>query len=108
MNTIRVIGDPKMKFTKVGFAAGAPGGSSHIRMLRNPEIEVLVAGEAPEWETYSYANDAVEQGKNKAVIFLGHIKSEEAGMEYCAEWLQTFVNNVPIHFIENKSNFTDL
>lgn len=108
LKTIRIIGNTDLKFTKVGLAVGAPGGSTHIQMLRNPEIEVLVAGEAPEWETYLYANDAVAQGKNKAVIFLGHIKSEEAGMEYCAEWLQTFVKDIPILFIENNSNFSEL
>ncbi len=106
METIRVIGNPDMKFTKLAFMAGAPGGQRHIQMLKNKDIEVILAGEANEWETYLYANDAVEQGKNKAVIFLGHIKSEEAGMEYCAKWLGTFISGVPIHFIENKSNFT--
>lgn len=108
LKTIRVIGNPEMKFTKVGLAVGAPGGSGHIKMLGQNNLEVLVAGEAPEWETYSYVNDAVVQGKNKAVIFVGHIKSEEAGMEYCSEWLQGFVKNIPIHFIENDLNFTDL
>jgi putative NIF3 family GTP cyclohydrolase 1 type 2 len=108
LETVRIIGDPKMKFTKVGLAVGAPGGSSHIRMLQNPEVEVLVAGEAPEWETYLYANDAVNLGKKKAVIFLGHIKSEEAGMEYCAEWLNGFISGIPIHFIENNANFSEL
>ncbi|HSO87269.1 MAG TPA: Nif3-like dinuclear metal center hexameric protein [Draconibacterium sp.] len=105
LQTIRVIGNPEMKFTKLAFMAGAPGGQSHIQMLKNPEVEVVLAGEAPEWETYLYANDAVNQGKNKAVIFLGHIKSEEAGMEYCAQWLKTFITGVPIHFIEDKANF---
>lgn len=108
MESIRVIGNPEMRFTKLGFAAGAPGGSKHIKLLSQNNVEVLVAGEAPEWETYSYVNDAIAQGKNKAVIFLGHIKSEEAGMEYCAEWLQGFVKNIPIHFIENELNFTEL
>ena len=108
MESIRVIGDPAMKFTKLAFMAGAPGGQSHIQMLKNPDVEVILAGEAPEWETYLYANDAVVQGKNKAVIFLGHIKSEEAGMEYCAEWLKGFVSGVPIIFIANKPNFTEL
>ncbi len=108
LNSVRIIGNPDMKFTKVGLAVGAPGGSAHIRLLNNPNVEVLVAGEAPEWETYLYANDAVEQGKNKAVIFLGHIKSEEAGMEYCAQWLQTFVKTIPIHFIENEPNFYEI
>jgi putative NIF3 family GTP cyclohydrolase 1 type 2 len=108
MESIRVVGNPEMKFTKIGFAAGAPGGQNHIRMLRNPGVEVLIGGEAPEWETYLYANDAAAQGKSKAVIFLGHIKSEEAGMEYCAKWLKGFVSGVPIVFIENKANFTEL
>lgn len=105
IETIRVIGNPEMKFTKLAFMAGAPGGQSHIQMLKNPDVEVILAGEAPEWETYLYANDAVMQGKSKAVIFLGHIKSEEAGMEYCAKWLGTFITGIPIHFIENKPNF---
>ncbi len=105
LKSIRMIGNSDMQFTKLAFMAGAPGGQRHIQMLSNKEVEVLIAGEAPEWETYLYANDAVSQGKNKAVIFLGHIKSEEAGMEYCAEWLQGFIRDVPIHFIENPSNF---
>jgi putative NIF3 family GTP cyclohydrolase 1 type 2 len=88
--------------------AGAPGGQRHIQMLKNKDVEVILAGEANEWETYLYASDAAALGKNKAVIFLGHIKSEEAGMEYCAEWLQTFVKGVPIRFIENKPNFRTL
>ena len=105
LQTVRVIGNPKMKFTKVGLAVGAPGGARQIQMLNMPEVEVMVAGEATEWETYLYANDAVTLGKNKAVIFVGHIKSEEAGMDYCAQWLKGFVKGVPIHFIENEANF---
>ncbi len=105
MKSIRVIGNPDMPFTKVAFMAGAPGGQRHIQMLNDDEVEVLIAGEANEWETYLYANDAVALHKNKAVIFLGHIKSEEAGMEYCAQWLKGFINDVPVHFIENKANF---
>lgn len=108
VETVRIIGRPEMKFTKTAFMAGAPGGQRHIEMLRNPDVEVLIAGEAPEWETYLYANDAVNQGKNKAVIFLGHIKSEEAGMKYAAQWLKTFVKDVPIHFIEDEPNFHTL
>jgi putative NIF3 family GTP cyclohydrolase 1 type 2 len=105
MESIRIIGNSNMEFTRIAFMAGAPGGQRHIQMLRNPEVEVLIAGEAPEWETYLYANDAVSLGKTKAVIFLGHIKSEEAGMEYCAEWLQEFIQGVPVIFIENQANF---
>ena len=106
--TVRVIGDPGMEFTKMGLAVGAPGGQSHIQMLERNDVEVMVAGEATEWETYSYVNDARYQGKKKAVIFIGHIKSEEAGMKYCAKWLQGFISGVPIHFIEDGANFSTL
>jgi putative NIF3 family GTP cyclohydrolase 1 type 2 len=105
MESIRIIGKPEMQFTKVAFMAGAPGGQRHIQMLSNNDVEVLIAGEAPEWETYLYANDAVTLNKNKAVIFVGHIKSEEAGMEHCARWLRSFIEGVPIYFIENQPNF---
>jgi putative NIF3 family GTP cyclohydrolase 1 type 2 len=105
MESIRVIGDSELKFTKLAFMAGAPGGQRQIQVLSNDKVEVLIAGEANEWETYLYANDAVQQHKNKAVIFLGHTKSEEAGMEYCAGWLREFVQEVPVHYIENQPNF---
>lgn len=108
LESIRVIGNPEMKFSKVAFMAGAPGGQRHIKMLQNENVEVLIGGEAPEWETYLYVNDAANQGKKKAVIFLGHVKSEEAGMTYCAKWLRDFINEVPVHFIENKANFNTL
>lgn len=108
VENVRVIGNPDMEFTRLAFSAGAPGGKRHIKTLSGPDVEVLIAGEAPEWETYLYANDAVQQGKNKAVIFLGHIKSEEAGMKYAAEWLDDFIDGVPIIFIENQPNFKTL
>lgn len=108
LESVRIIGDPQMEFQNVVFSAGAPGGQRHINALAEKDVEVLVAGEAPEWETYLYVNDAIAQGKNKAVVFLGHLKSEEAGMEYCTHWLQEFIQNVPIHFIPNKPNYRDL
>jgi hypothetical protein len=45
------------------------------------------------------------QGRKKAIIFLGHINSEEAGMSFCAEWLQTFIKDVPVHYIECGPSF---
>lgn len=98
--TFNVIGDPGMKLSKVTLAAGAPGSMYHIRLLEDENTDVVLAGESQQWETYEYIRDAVSQGRKKAVIFLGHIASEEAGMEYCAEWLKTFVKDIPVHFVE--------
>ena len=90
-NAFHVIGDPDMKLSGIAFAAGAPGSSAHLRLLRDQSVDVLLAGEVPQWETYEYVRDAVIQNRNKAVIFLGHVTSEEPGMEYCAQWLKGFI-----------------
>jgi putative NIF3 family GTP cyclohydrolase 1 type 2 len=104
-NAFNVIGDPKMKLTKVAYSAGAPGSAAHYRYLNDPDVEVLLAGEVPQWETYEYVRDAISQGRKKAVIFLGHITSEEPGMEYCASWLKGFIKDIPIHFVASKPSY---
>ncbi len=99
-SALSVVGDPNMEVSKVGFSMGAPGSQSQIRMLRRKDVEALIIGETHQWETVEYVRDAVAQGKTKALILLGHANSEEAGMEYCAEWLKTFIDEVPIQFVE--------
>jgi putative NIF3 family GTP cyclohydrolase 1 type 2 len=99
IRTLRVVGDPTLKITKVGFLPGASGSAKQIKMLERPEVEALLIGEAPEWETISYVRDAVAQRKHKALIILGHTVSEEAGMRYCAQWLKAFIPETPIEFI---------
>jgi len=98
-----VTGNPEMKLTKVAFSAGAPGSTVHYRMLE--ENDVVIAGEVSQWETYEYVRDAVSQGRKKAIIFLGHVTSEEPGMEYCAEWLKGFINNIPINFVASGPSY---
>lgn len=98
---IRVVGDPNMKVSKVGLAVGAPGSTRQINLLRD-DIDVLIGGEVPEWETYQYVNDASLQKRKKAMILLGHINSEEAGMDYFAEWLKDLNPGVHVHFVANK------
>ena len=102
---LRIVGDPQMRFTNVALSVGAPGSSSHINLLTNDFTELLVAGEASEWETYEYVLDASMLGMKKAAIFTGHIASEEAGMEYCASWMKTFITGIPITYFENGSSY---
>lgn len=104
-NAFYVIGKPEMKLTNVFLAAGAPGSATHIRLLEDKNTQVVLAGEAQQWETYEYMRDAVSQGRNKAIVFLGHINSEEAGMEHCATWLKTFITDLPVYFVESGPAF---
>jgi putative NIF3 family GTP cyclohydrolase 1 type 2 len=105
VRTLRVVGDPKLKVTKVGFSPGASGFVAHRRQFQSNEVEALLIGEGTEWEGIEYAADATTQGKPKALILLGHIASEEAGMMECAKWLKTFVPEVPITFVNTPEFF---
>jgi putative NIF3 family GTP cyclohydrolase 1 type 2 len=105
IRTLRIVGDPHLKVTKVGLSPGFGGFSGNRRLLQDEEVEVLLLGEAHEWETIEYAADAIAAGKKKALIVLGHIPSEQAGMEECAHWLKTFVTEVPIQFVPTAEPF---
>lgn len=96
---LRVIGKPGLKIKRAAFSAGAPGSAAHFRLLQRGDIDLLVIGEAPEWETIEYVRDASQAGLSQSLIILGHSVSEEAGMEYCAQWMRTFIPDVPIFFI---------
>lgn len=102
---LRIVGNPQMHMTNVALSVGAPGSQSHLNFLQDGFTELLVAGEAPEWETYEYVLDASMLGFKKAAIFTGHIASEEAGMDYCAQWMKTFVKDIPVVYLENGSSF---
>ena len=68
--------------------------------MRNlAEADLVFTGEQREWEGLYYAHDAMASGRAKGVIVLGHAVSEEPGMEICAEWLKTFITEVPIELI---------
>jgi putative NIF3 family GTP cyclohydrolase 1 type 2 len=104
-NAFNVIGDPKMKITRVAFSAGAPGAAAHYKYLDDSSVELLIAGEVPQWETYEYVRDAVSQGRKKGIVFLGHITSEEPGMEYCATWLKRFIKDIPVTFVASEPSY---
>jgi putative NIF3 family GTP cyclohydrolase 1 type 2 len=105
ISTIRVVGNPELKCTKIGLSVGAPESISQIKMLQRDEIEVLIAGESREWETVEYVRDAMDEGMNKAIIYLGHVVSEEDGMKYLAEELQKVIPELPVTFIPAGNPF---
>jgi putative NIF3 family GTP cyclohydrolase 1 type 2 len=97
--TLRIVGKPDLAITHVALLPGAAGTQKQIVALRSDDVEVLLAGEVPEWETVEYVRDASAQGRRKALILLGHAISEEAGMKQCAEELRALFPNVKVQFV---------
>jgi len=94
---IRVVGDPATNVQRVGLLPGTTPIQAALKML--PNVDVIVAGEVREWESVEYARDKVFSGEKKGLILVGRVVSEEPGMEICANWLKTFVSEVPIRHI---------
>jgi putative NIF3 family GTP cyclohydrolase 1 type 2 len=102
---MRVVGKPEMTVTKIGFSPGSAGFVRETHALEMDRVEVLLVGETREWETVEYAADALTEGRKKALIVIGHVPSEQAGMDECARWLKTFITGVPIEFVATEQPF---
>jgi putative NIF3 family GTP cyclohydrolase 1 type 2 len=96
--TLRAVGDPYLPVKRVYENWGSCGSFPGVDFLDN-DVDVLVIGEAQDWDLIAYARDIVSSGQKKGLILLGHMRSEMWGMKYCAEWLRGFVTEVPVSFI---------
>jgi putative NIF3 family GTP cyclohydrolase 1 type 2 len=95
----RVVGDPRARVTNIALEPGYSDLKPAMKALERNDVQVLVVGEPREWEGVEYVKDAVAIGENKSMIILGHVTSEDPGMEECAKWLRTFITEVPIEWI---------
>ena len=105
IRSMRVVGNPDMAVTKVAFLPGASGWDAHRAYLQRDDVEVLVIGEAREWETVEYAADSATQGLHKALIILGHVPSEQAGSSVLVEWLTPRVPEVSVKEVPTAEPF---
>ncbi len=105
IRTMRIVGDPKMPVNRALASWGNCSLFPGVPFLARPDVDVLIIGETHEWELVEYVQDTIASGKKKALIVLGHVVSEQAGMKLCAEWLKGFVTEVPIEFIAAPEPF---
>jgi putative NIF3 family GTP cyclohydrolase 1 type 2 len=104
-HALRVVGRGDMRVTRLALLPGAAGFEAHRAALQHEGVQVLVIGEAREWETVEYVDDATAAGQSKGLVIIGHIPSEQAGMEDCATWLKSFVTEVPVTFVPARDPF---
>jgi hypothetical protein len=94
---IRVIGDPQTRVRRVAVLPGLSPLPAAMKSL--PDSDVVLAGETREWESVEYAADTVAAGHKKGFIMVGRVLSEDPGMNLCAEWLKSFVSEVPVRWL---------
>lgn len=120
MNGVRFIGDPEAKVHSVALvghlypmsygpkhADGSPAEYS-VQIIKTLEerVDVIIPGEVIEWTVLAYVRDAVQQGRNKAMIHLGHMNWEELGMKYAREWISDLVDNkLPVTYVPSEDMY---
>ena len=110
MTTLRVIGDPEMPVSREGVL---PGGGSlglgveemPMELMRRRNLDVILCGDITEWTLPAYVRDAAQLGMNKAIIVLGHERSEEPGMKWLGEWMRDFTGGIPLYFTDAEEPF---
>ncbi|HSW56799.1 MAG TPA: Nif3-like dinuclear metal center hexameric protein [Dehalococcoidales bacterium] len=107
---IRVIGDPAIPCTRVGILVG--GGSLGLgqeempaKLMHEQQLDVMVCGEITEWTLSAYVRDAAGLGFNRAMIVVGHERSEGPGMQGLAERLRPLLKGIPVQYIESGEPF---
>ena len=100
-HAIRIAGDPAMKVSRVALGPG------YGMPPLTSGVDVSVGGELAEsGGNTEYVLDAVAAGQPKGMIMLGHMMSEDHGMREVADWLKTFLTDVPIAFIPAGEPFS--
>ncbi len=102
---VRVIGDADHRCEKIALLPGAWGGQRQVSAVETNQPDVLIVGEAVEWETVEYMRDSHLLGGKTALIILGHSVSEEPGMEWVAEWLQPRIPELPVSHYASRDPF---
>jgi putative NIF3 family GTP cyclohydrolase 1 type 2 len=113
VQAVQVVGKKDIKIERVGFLVGGGSlglGSEQMPMelMRNESLDVIVCGEILEWTLCAYVRDASQLGLNKAMIVLGHNRTEEVGMKYLPAWLVRLIPGVPVWFCEAGEPFSYL
>ena len=69
------------------------------------ENSVLITGEAHEWEFVEYVHDAHQMGLRKALVMVGHVASEESGVEFFCNYLRDKSPSHSISYIKTNDLF---
>ncbi|MEO8885947.1 MAG: Nif3-like dinuclear metal center hexameric protein, partial [Mucilaginibacter sp.] len=85
---VRLIGDLNQPCSKIYLALGYMDSRAQIAATKALKPDLILSGETREWENVERIRDGRAIGEKTALMVLSHSVSEEAGMEYAADWLR--------------------
>ena len=105
---LRYIGPPSLTVRRVATLFGAWGERNIYDALLCEDVDLVLAGEACEWSLCEYARDAVELGRPRGLLLMGHMGSESAGMLYIADALAAAHPTLSLVRLECGETFSPL
>lgn len=103
--SVRVVGDLNASCSTVYMAFGYMDSKRQIAAIQQYKPDLILSGETREWETVERVRDGLLMGQKTSLLVLSHAVSEEAGMEYAAQWLQPKVPGIRITHIASTNPF---
>lgn len=100
---VRICGTTDKPCRRLALAWGTPGGM--MEELAG-EAEIILTGEACEWQLAEYARDADELGFTKALLILGHCGSERDGMDHIANLIQNRFPELEVKYFKSEEVYT--
>ena len=104
IRSLRVVGDPKARVSRIQLGVGYATPAANV-----PDVDVVISGEQQEVDGFldapEYVADAAALRLRRGWIMLGHNVSEEAGMLEMARWIQSLVPEVPVQLIKSGEPF---
>lgn len=76
-----------------------------MRLMASRNLDLIICGEITEWTLPAYVRDAWQLGMLKAILVLGHERSEEPGMKHLGEWMKSIVADIDGVFIDSEEPF---
>ena len=96
LRSVRVIGNPDLRVTKVMLGRGS---------TLPEDADVKISSDIREWDAFEYARDAVYAGRKKGLIDISHDAFEDTGMQAFADFLRPLVPEVPVQYISTECIF---
>ncbi len=110
MQVVQIVGNPEMQVKRVGVLVG--GGSLGLgienlpmRYMQKHRLDLAICGDITEWTLTAYIRDASQLGLNKAMLVLGHERSEEPGMKHMPAWMSSITGEIEVKFIDAGEPF---
>jgi putative NIF3 family GTP cyclohydrolase 1 type 2 len=102
---VRISGEPGGQVSRAVLTQGFWGFAANRHAIQRANPDVVIIGEDHEWETIEYVVDAISAGQIKGLIVLGHVPSEQAGMDEFVRWLRPIVPRVRVDFVPTEDPF---